>query len=156
MKSENNLQKMKSNSDITYKYYSDESCKNKIQEIINTGNYSVKATSVGNSDYASNSKCSKLTVNRGNPIISLEPKETNYNGKNVSAYMQSNGNINVYVNRYCNVYKYVLQKNTSTGQYELSGLANTFQGITGYEEIYDNKAIGYVYNEHKILTNQEF
>ena len=77
-------------------------------------------------------------------------------GKNVSAYMQSNGNINVYVNRYCNVYKYVLQKNTSTGQYELSGLANTFQGITGYEEIYDNKAIGYVYNEHKILTNQEF
>lgn len=71
----------KSNSDITYKYYSDESCKNEIQEIINTGNYSVKATSVGNSDYASNSKCSKLTVNRGNPIISLEPKETNYNGK---------------------------------------------------------------------------
>ena len=71
----------KSNSDITYKYYSDESCKNEIQEIINTGNYSVKATSVGNSDFASNSKCSKLTVNRGNPIISLEPKETNYNGK---------------------------------------------------------------------------
>lgn len=77
-------------------------------------------------------------------------------GRNASAYLQSNGNINVYINRFCNVYKYVLQKNTTTNQYELQGLAKVFQGITGYEELYDNKAVVYMFDEHKILTNQEF
>lgn len=77
-------------------------------------------------------------------------------GRNASAYLQSNGNINVYINRFCNVYKYVLQKNTTTNQYELQGLAKVFQGITGYEELYDNKAVVYMFDEHKIVTNQEF
>lgn len=77
-------------------------------------------------------------------------------GRNASAYLQSNGNINVYINRFCNVYKYVLQKNATTNQYELQGLAKVFQGITGYEELYDNKAVVYMFDEHKIVTNQEF
>ena len=78
-----------------------------------------------------------------------------YGGYSVGS-IDLKSNINVYINRFCNVYKYVLQKNTTTNQYELQGLAKVFQGITGYEELYDNKAVVYMFDEHKIVTNQEF
>jgi hypothetical protein len=74
-----------SNSNITYTYYSDSSCSTKIDTPINAGKYYVKATSAGNSDYAGNSKCSALTINKGNPIISLSAKEANYTGSVVKA-----------------------------------------------------------------------
>lgn len=70
----------KSNSEITYKYYSDNACTTEIDEIVNAGTYSVKAISAGNSNYSSNSKCAKLVVNKGNPIITLKDTDADYNG----------------------------------------------------------------------------
>lgn len=74
----------KSGSTITYTYYSDETCTTKINSIVDAGKYSVKATSAGNDSYASNSKCAKLTVNKGNPIITLTEKTANYTGQAIT------------------------------------------------------------------------
>lgn len=63
-------------------------------------------------------------------------------GGNVTAYYQTDGSINVYINRGIDVYKYVLQKNSSN-QYELSSTVTKIENITRYEELYDGKCIVY-------------
>ena len=63
-------------------------------------------------------------------------------GGNVTAYYQTDGSINVYINRGIDVYKYVLQKNSS-GQYELSSTVTKIENITRYEELYDGSCIVY-------------
>lgn len=73
-------------------------------------------------------------------------------GKNVTAYYQTNGNINVYINRGMNVYKYVLELNSETSQYELSSLVTTIEGITRYEELYDGKYLVYRNTQWEIVT----
>lgn len=73
-------------------------------------------------------------------------------GKNVTAYYQTNGNINVYINRGMNVYKYVLELNSETNQYELSSLVTTIEGITRYEELYDGKYLVYRNTQWEIVT----
>ena len=73
-------------------------------------------------------------------------------GKNVTAYYQTNGDINVYINRGINVYKYVLQKNLETSQYELSSQVTTIEGITRYEELYDGKYLVYRNTKWEIVT----
>lgn len=73
-------------------------------------------------------------------------------GRNVTAYYQPNGNINVYMNRGFNVYKYVLQKNTDTGKYEVSNEVTTIEGITRYEELYDGSYLVYRNLDYEIVT----
>ncbi len=63
-------------------------------------------------------------------------------GGNVTAFYQTDGSINVYLNRGANVYKYVLQKNSS-GQYELNSTVTKIENATRYEELYDGKYIVY-------------
>lgn len=61
-------------------------------------------------------------------------------GKNATAYIQTDGTINVYINRYKCVYKYVLQKGIS-GEYELKDEITTYEGITLYQELLNSKAL---------------
>ena len=75
-------------------------------------------------------------------------------GKNVTAYYQTNGDINVYINRGTNVYKYVLQKNSQNNQYELSQTITTLEGITRYEELYDGNYLVYRNTQWEILSSE--
>ena len=77
-------------------------------------------------------------------------------GKNATAYLQPNGNINVYISTNKVVKKYVLCLDPITNQYQLQGETNEFVGITSYEELYDNKALVYTYDNYEIIENQEF
>ena len=75
-------------------------------------------------------------------------------GKNVSAYLQEDGSINVYMNRLCNVYKYVLRKNLD-GIFEVSNIVTCIKGITRYEELYDGQALIYKNAQHYIVNDSD-
>ena len=76
-----------SGSSITYTYYSTTDCSGTALSgaPTNVGNYSVKATSAGNSNYSSGSKCVTHTINKGTPTISLTAKSTTYTGSAIVA-----------------------------------------------------------------------
>lgn len=57
-----------------------------------------------------------------------------------TAYYQPDGTINVYINKNCDVYKFILEKNEE-GQYQLSPVKTLMKGISGYEELYDGQAL---------------
>ena len=67
-------------------------------------------------------------------------------------YQRSDNTINVYINRDNNVYKYVLQKNSQTNQYEVGSQVTTFENISRYEELYDGKYIVYRGTDYEIIT----
>ena len=75
-------------------------------------------------------------------------------GKNVSAYLQEDGSINVYINRYCDVYKYVIRKNFD-GIFEVSNIVTCIKGITRYEELYDGQALIYKNAQHYIVNDSD-
>lgn len=74
-----------SNSKITYTYYSDSACKTKSSAPTNVGTYSVKATSTGNDDYVSNSKCVTFTITKKKDTVTLTAKKQEYNGLPIEA-----------------------------------------------------------------------
>ncbi len=74
-------------------------------------------------------------------------------GRNVSAYLQEDGSINVYINRLCNIYKYVLRKNLN-GVFEVSNIVTCIKGITRYEELYDGEVLAYE-NSYFLLTTKD-
>ncbi len=57
-------------------------------------------------------------------------------GKNATAYYQSNGNINVYINKGTDIYKYVLAQNN--GQYAISGTPTAVAKGQKLCELYNN------------------
>ncbi|MCI5967006.1 MAG: cadherin-like beta sandwich domain-containing protein, partial [Tenericutes bacterium] len=71
---------------ITYTYYSTTDCTGTALSgaPTNVGNYSVKATSAGNTNYNSGSTCAKHTITQGTPTISLTNKEATYTGSAIS------------------------------------------------------------------------
>ena len=73
-------------------------------------------------------------------------------GKYCTAYYQSDDSINVYISRGCTTYKYVLVKNTETGQYELSNTFSIIPECTKYDELYDGKALVTCYNSYSIYS----
>ncbi len=73
-------------------------------------------------------------------------------GRNVTAFLQEDGSINVYINRLCNVYKYVLRKNID-GIYEVSNIVTCIKGITRYEELYDGQVLIYENFYFKLTTD---
>ena len=72
---------------ITYTYYSSQDCSGTALSgaPINKGNYSVKATSAGNSNYTSGSKCVKHTIDFGTPTISLGDTTKTYTGSPITS-----------------------------------------------------------------------
>ena len=72
---------------ITYIYYSSQDCSGTALSgaPINKGNYSVKATSAGNSNYTSGSKCVKHTIDFGTPTISLGDTTKTYTGSPITS-----------------------------------------------------------------------
>ena len=72
---------------ITYTYYSSQDCSGTALSgaPINRGNYSVKATSAGNSNYTSGSKCVKHTIIQGTPTISLGDTTKTYTGSAITS-----------------------------------------------------------------------
>ena len=72
---------------ITYTYYSNQDCSGTALSgaPINKGNYSVKATSAGNSNYTSGSKCVKHTIIQGTPTISLGDTTKTYTGSAITS-----------------------------------------------------------------------
>ena len=72
---------------ITYTYYSSQDCSGTALSgaPINKGNYSVKATSAGNSNYTSGSKCVKHTIDFGTPTISLGDTTKTYTGSAITS-----------------------------------------------------------------------
>ena len=72
---------------ITYTYYSSQDCSGTSLSgaPINKGNYSVKATSAGNSNYTSGSKCVKHTIDFGTPTISLGDTTKTYTGSPITS-----------------------------------------------------------------------
>ncbi len=74
-------------------------------------------------------------------------------GRNTSAYLQEDGSINVYINRLCNIYKYVLRKNLD-GIFEVSNIVTCIKGITRYEELYDGQVLTYS-NFYFTLTTED-
>lgn len=76
-------------------------------------------------------------------------------GKYCTAYLQTNGNINVYISRGCTTYKYVLSKNTETDKYELSPLYSIIPKATKYDELYDGKALITFYDNYRIYIPSE-
>ena len=72
---------------ITYTYYSSQDCSGTALSgaPINKGNYSVKATSAGNSNYTSGSKCVKHTITQGTPTISLGDTTKTYTGSAITS-----------------------------------------------------------------------
>ena len=72
---------------ITYTYYSSQDCSGTAlsEAPINKGNYSVKATSAGNSNYTSGSKCVKHTIDFGTPTISLGDTTKTYTGSPITS-----------------------------------------------------------------------
>ena len=72
---------------ITYTYYSSQDCSGTALSgaPINKGNYSVKATSAGNSNYTSGSKCVKHTITQGTPTISLGDTTKTYTGNPITS-----------------------------------------------------------------------
>ena len=72
---------------ITYTYYSSQDCSGTALSgaPINKGNYSVKATSAGNSNYTSGSKCVKHTITQGTPTISLVDTTKTYTGSAITS-----------------------------------------------------------------------
>ena len=72
---------------ITYTYYSSQDCSGTALSgaPINKGNYSVKATSAGNSNYTSGSKCIKHTITQGTPTISLGDTTKTYTGSPITS-----------------------------------------------------------------------
>lgn len=103
-----------------------------------------------------------ILVTDENTMITYYPcREATYKvdiakGKNTTAYIQPNGNINVYISTNKVVKKYVLCLDPTTNKYQLQGETKEFVGITSYEELYDNKALVYTYDDYKIIDNQEF
>lgn len=73
-------------------------------------------------------------------------------GKNATAYMQTNGNIYVYISRGCDTFRYELQKNLE-GKYELSDVVKTIKGVSRYEELYDDNVLAYQ-GPYFILTDK--
>ena len=72
---------------ITYTYYSSQDCSGTALSgaPINKGNYSVKATSAGDSNYTSGSKCVKHTITQGTPTISLGDTTKTYTGSAITS-----------------------------------------------------------------------
>ena len=72
---------------ITYTYYSSQDCSGTALSgaPTNVGNYSVKATSAGNSNYTSGSKCVKHTIDFGTPTISLGDTTKTYTGSPITS-----------------------------------------------------------------------
>ena len=72
---------------ITYTYYSSQDCSGTALSgaPINKGNYSVKATSAGNSNYTSGIKCVKHTIDFGTPTISLGDTTKTYTGSPITS-----------------------------------------------------------------------
>lgn len=75
-------------------------------------------------------------------------------GRNCSAYYQPDGNINVYLNRFNNIEKYVLQKNAED-KYEI-GARKTIAGYTRYIEGLSGEAIAKQNGKYIVLQNQVF
>ncbi len=61
-------------------------------------------------------------------------------GYNATAYLQPDETINIYINKDCDICKYILEKNEE-GIYELSPVKVLYKGMTKYEELYDGKAL---------------
>ena len=115
----------------------------------------VKQNNVLNGDVAPNEP--GFVAWRGDNMNVFYPNILNINycveiapGRNATAYLQQDNSINVYINRGCNVYKYVLKINEETLQYELQNDMEIFKGITKYEELYDGKALVFKMNECEI------
>ena len=81
---------------ITYTYYSSQDCSGTALSgaPTNVGNYSVKATSAGNSNYASGSKCVKHTITQGTPTISLGDTTKKYTGSAITSVAATGKNPN--------------------------------------------------------------
>ena len=73
-------------------------------------------------------------------------------GKNATAYYQSNGTINIYLNVNNSIYKYVLALNQSTNQYEISGNPVFVTRAKQVQELYDGYYLIYNGNEYQIKT----
>lgn len=73
-------------------------------------------------------------------------------GKNATAYYQSDGTINIYLNVNNSIYKYVLAINQSTNQYEISGNPVFLTRAKQVQELYDGYYLIYNGNEYQIKT----
>ena len=72
-------------------------------------------------------------------------------GNNCTAYLQTDGTINVYINVGLKVYKYTLTKNTTTNKYDLNTSYSVINGVTKYEELLDGKALAHTYDTYEIV-----
>lgn len=71
-------------------------------------------------------------------------------GNNCTAYLQTDGSINIYIGVGLKVYKYKMTKN-SAGNYELGSTYDVITGVTRYEELLDNKALAFTYDTYQIV-----
>ena len=73
-------------------------------------------------------------------------------GKNFVGFLQTDGSINVYLNKGANVCKYTLTKNSTTNQYELGTDCTVYTNAQRVEELYDNKLLVFYDNDYEIIT----
>ncbi len=73
-------------------------------------------------------------------------------GKNFVGYFQTDGSINVYINKGANVCKYTLTKNSTTNQYELGTDCTVYTNAQRVDELYDNKLLVFYDNDYEIIT----